>query len=227
MTETSDKDTGMPWQLIESADHADSHLALYAKDGVYMIRANGFELMNGFSHDSETAFGHLAAELAAGASPNILIAGLGLGYTLASASDALGIRGTITVAEFSPAVIDWFQRHVRVSVLPVLPENVVIRQTDAIAHLRSGTRYDLILLDIDNGPEPLVRSANATLYDREGLDLLRGALTDQGRVLLWSGFASEGFEATALEAGFSVVRRVIANGPRPDLDHHIYILNLQ
>jgi spermidine synthase len=214
----------LPWELLESADHADTHLALYAKDGVFMIRANGLELMNGFSRDSETAFGALAAELAPNDQPDILIAGLGLGYTLAAASDAFGPRGTITVAEFSPAVIDWFQRHVRASVLPEMPNNVVIRETDAIAHLKSGPRYDLILLDIDNGPEPLVRSANATLYDREGLELLRNALTENGRVLLWSGFQSERFEATARDAGFSVVRREVANGPRPDLDHHIYVL---
>lgn len=216
----------MPWQLLETANHGDTQLALYAKDGIFMIRANGLELMNGFAHDSETAFGQLVAELARNAQPNILIAGLGLGYTLAAASEALGHRGTITVAEFSPAVIDWFQRHVHASVLPEMPNNVVIRETDAIAHLKSGPRYDLILLDIDNGPEPLVRSANATLYDCEGLDLLRNALTENGSVLLWSGFQSESFEVLAREAGFSVARRVVANGPRPDLDHHIYVLTL-
>jgi spermidine synthase len=216
----------LPWQLLETADHADTHLELYAKDGIYMIRANGLELMNGFAHDSETAFGALAAELAPNDDPNILIAGLGLGYTLAAASEALGPRGTITVAEFSPAVIDWFQRHVRASVLPEMLGNVTIRESDAIAHLKSGTRYDVILLDIDNGPEPLVRTANASLYDRAGLDLLRNALTKGGSVLLWSGFQSKSFEATAREAGFSVTRRVIANGQRPDLDHHIYVLTL-
>ena len=189
-----------------------------------MIRANGLELMNGFSHESETAFGRLAGELTPSDVPKVLVAGLGLGYTLAAASEALGARGTITVAEFSPAVIDWFARYVRASVLPAMPNNVAIRETDAIAHLRSGARYDLILLDIDNGPEPLVRSSNATLYDREGLQLLRSAINEKGCVLLWSGFESESFEATAREAGFSVTRRVVANGPRPDLDHHIYIL---
>jgi spermidine synthase len=126
--------------------------------------------------------------------------------------------------EFSSAVIAWFERHVRVSVLPEMPQNVTIRETDAIAHLESGPRYDLILLDIDNGPEPFTRAANATLYDRAGLQLLRKALNESGSVLLWSGFQSVEFEATAGEAGFSVTRRVVANGPRTDLDHHIYVL---
>jgi spermidine synthase len=214
----------MPWELIESAHHADTLLELYAKDGIYMIRANGLELMNGFAHDSETAFGQLVAELAPNEAPNVLIAGLGLGYTLAAASQALGARGTITVAEFSPAVIAWFERHVRASVLPETPKNVTIIETDAIAHLKFGVRYDLILLDIDNGPEPFTRESNATLYDRAGLELLRNALNANGSVLLWSGFKSKSFEALAHEAGFSVTRRIVANGPRPELDHHIYVL---
>jgi len=214
----------MPWERVESARHADSHLELFIKDGIYMIRANGLELMNGFAHDSETAFGHLVGELAPNGQPNVLIAGLGLGYTLAAASQALGRRGAIAVAEFSPAVIDWFQRHVRASVLPVMPENVTIIRADAVEHLQSGRRYDLILLDIDNGPEPFTRESNATLYDRAGLALLRNALNPCGRVLLWSGFRSDSFEALARDAGFSVARRVIANGPRPELDHHIYVL---
>jgi spermidine synthase len=214
----------LPWQLLESAQHNDTRLELYAKDGVFMIRANGLELMNGFSHDSETAFGRLAAALAPHEQPDVLIAGLGLGYTLAAAIESLGARGTITVAEFSSAVIDWFRHHVRASVLPHLPKNVMIRETDAIAHLKSGARYDLILLDIDNGPEPFTRASNATLYDRAGLDLLHNALTENGSVLLWSGFQSESFEASARDAGFSVTRRVIANGPRTELDHHIYVL---
>ena len=214
----------MPWELLDSAQHGDTHLELYAKNGIYMIRANGLELMNGFAHESETAFGHLVGELAPNAAPHVLIAGLGLGYTLAAAITALGDHGTITVVEFSPAVIGWFERHVRVSVLPEMPQNVTICETDAIAHLKSGVRYDLILLDIDNGPEPFTRASNATLYDRAGLKLLRNALNESGSVLLWSGFQSVEFEATAREAGFSVTRRVVANGPRTDLDHHIYIL---
>jgi spermidine synthase len=211
----------MPWELIESAEHADTHLELYAKDGIYMIRANGLELMNGFAHDSEMAFGHLVGELAPNEAPRVLIAGLGLGYTLAAASEALGACGTITVVEFSSAVIGWFERYVRVS---ALPKNVSIIEADAIAHLRSGAHYDLILLDIDNGPEPFTRESNASIYDRAGLDLLRDALNEKGSVLLWSGFQSDAFEALAREAGFSVTRRAIANGPRPELDHHIYIL---
>src|SRR5574338_1557922 len=98
----------MPWTLIESATEGDALLELYRKDGVFMIRANGLELMNGFHHESETALGRTAAALAPCLEPRILLGGLGLGYTAAAVVQALGSTGTTTVAEFSGAVIDWF-----------------------------------------------------------------------------------------------------------------------
>ncbi len=221
---SGDVDRTMPWDLIAAEQHTDAHLELFRKDGVFMIRANGLELMNGFAHDSETALGRIAAELASGDDPRVLIGGLGLGYTMAALSGKLGSRGTITVAEFSPAVIAWFHEHVRPSVLPELPDNVRIVHAEVLTHLWEQPRYDLILLDIDNGPEPFTRQGNAALYEREGLRVLRDRLRPGGAILLWSGFAAPDFEATARELGFVVARRSIGNGPRPELDHHIYVL---
>jgi len=214
----------MPWDLIATERHADAHLELFRKDDVFMIRANGLELMNGFVHESETALGHLAAELANGDEPRILIGGLGLGYTVAALSEKLGDRGSITVAEFSPAVIGWFHAHTRSSVLPALPANVEIVAADVLTHLWEQPRYDLIVLDIDNGPEPFTREGNAALYDRDGLRVLRDRLRPGGAVLLWSGFEAPDFENAARDIGFVVARRSISNGPRPELDHHIYLM---
>jgi spermidine synthase len=215
----------MPWNLIATERHADAHLELFCRNGVFMIRANGLELMNGFSHGSETALGRLAAELAESDDPRVLIGGLGLGYTLAAASAALGERGTITVAEYAPAVIAWFHDHVRPSVLPELPANVAIVQADVLTYLWEQPRYDVILLDIDNGPEPFTHAGNVALYERDGLRVVRDRVTPGGAVLLWSSFDAPDFEATARDVGFSVNRRCISNGPRSELDHHIYILS--
>ena len=214
----------MPWDLIATESRADAHLELFRKDGVFMIRANGLELMNGFAHESETALGHLAAELVCGDCPRILIGGLGLGYTVAAISEKLGERGAITVAEFSPAVIAWFHTHIRPSVLPAIPANLEIVEAEVLTHLWEQPRYDLIVLDIDNGPEPFTREGNAGLYQRDGLRVLRDRVRSGGAVLLWSGFEAPDFEATARDIGFVVARRCISNGPRPELDHHIYAL---
>lgn len=212
----------MSWTLIDTATEADAELELYAKDAVFMIRANGLELMNGFCHDSEDALGQLAAEMAP-VSARILLGGLGLGYTAAALVRALGPTGAITVAEFSAAVIDWFHRHVRPSVLPVMPDNLSIVHADVAKLLATDDRYDLIVLDVDNGPEPLVTAGNSGLYAVEGLRALHRSLSPRGKVLLWSGFESAAFAARAELAGFRARCEPFVRS-RSELSHYIYVL---
>lgn len=214
----------MPWTLIDTAIENETTLELYAKDGIYMIRANGVELMNGFNHDSEVALGRRAAALAPGRTPSVLIGGLGLGYTAAALREALGPSGRITVAELSGAVIRWFERHVGPTVLPAGYDDLAIVHSDVADVLASGRCYDAIVLDVDNGPEPLVAATNGALYAGEGLRRLRTCLSDDGVALLWSGFESEAFVATAEARGFVVTCEPFERLCRPDLSHFIYLL---
>src|SRR5262245_47439295 len=162
----------MPWTLIDSTSEGDAHVELYGKDGQFMIRANGLELMNGFNHESETALGIMAAGFAQVREPRILLGGLGLGYTAAALIGALGDRGAVTVAEISNAVIDWFGRHIKASVLPGTHDNLAIVHASVSDLIAGESRYDVVVLDTDNGPEPLVTAGNASLYSTAGLRAL-------------------------------------------------------
>jgi spermidine synthase len=213
----------MTWNLIESATERDAVLELYGKDGKFMIRANGLELMNGFCPESEIAMGTLAAEFAPPKDARVLIGGLGLGYTAAALLEALGDAGMVTVAELSSAVIGWFHRHVKASVLPGVHGNLTILNADIGDLLREPGRHDVIILDVDNGPEPLVTAANVALYSADGLTVLHASLADHGVALLWSGFQSAEFAARAQRAGFTV-RCIPFRRERADLDHYIYML---
>jgi spermidine synthase len=213
----------MPWTLIDSVTQNDALLELYGKDGMFMVRANGFELMNGFCHESETALGELAAKFAPRREPRVLVGGLGLGYTVAALADALGDIGMITVAELSSAVIDWFHRHVKASVLPEARENLAIVRANIADFLTGEDRFDVVVLDIDNGPEPLVTAANARLYSSAGLTALHACLSADGVALLWSGFESAAFESRARKIGFAVTCELFRRA-RDDLSHFIYVL---
>jgi spermidine synthase len=217
------QDERMAWTLLDSVTENDALLELYSKDGMFMIRANGLELMNGFCHDSETALGHLAGELAPTRTPRVLVGGLGLGYTVAALVDVLGERGTITVAELSGAVIDWFHRHVKPSLGPERWRGARIVRADVADLLAAGDQYDVVVLDVDNGPEPLVTAGNAGLYSGAGLKALHASLSERGTALLWSGFRSTSFETCAREAGFAVACERYTR-PRADLCHFIYVL---
>lgn len=217
----------MAWKLVDTAQVTDGLLELYRQDDVFMIRANGLELMNGLCHQSEAALGVMAADLARGTRPRILLGGLGLGYTLAALADALDGAGSITVAELSASVIAWFDRYVAKSVLPRRPSNLAIIAADIgeLVRTDAGIRYDVIVLDVDNGPEALVAPQNARLYGREGLRALAASLLPDGVILLWSGFESPEFVALAESEGFSVACRPLASVGRADLLHYAYVIS--
>jgi spermidine synthase len=213
----------MTWNLIESATERDAVLELYGKDGKFMIRANGLELMNGFCPESEIAMGALAAEFAPLKDARVLVGGLGLGYTAAALLETLGDAGLVTVAELSAAVIGWFDRYVRASVLPGVHGNLTIVNADVADLLKEPGCYDVIILDVDNGPEAFVTAVNAALYSADGLAALHASLADHGVALLWSGFQSAEFAARAQQAGFTVTCKPFRR-ERADLDHYIYVL---
>lgn len=214
----------MPWTFIDSVRHDDALLELYGKDGKFMVRANGLELMNGFSHESETALGELAASFAPLGESRILVGGLGLGYTTAALVRAVGDLGTIIVAELSPTVIDWFHSQVKASVLPETCDNLTIVQSDVVMLLAGEDQFDVVVLDVDNGPEPLVTATNGMLYSTTGLRALFTCLSTNGVALLWSGFKSDVFESRAEQVGF-VVGCEVFDRARAELSHFIYVLS--
>jgi len=120
-------------------------------------------------------------------------------------------------------VIDWFHRHVRPSVLPEMPGNLAIVHADIGDLLAAEDCYDLIVLDVDNGPEPLVTAGNAGLYAIGGLRSLHRSLSRNGNILLWSGFESADFIARAEQAGFRVKCEPFLRA-RSELSHYIYVL---
>jgi spermidine synthase len=64
--------------------------------------------------------------------------------------------------------------------------------------------FDAILLDVDNGPEGLIRKANDALYDLKGLKAIRRALRPGGVLAVWSSGPNPSFTKRLRDAGFDV-----------------------
>jgi spermidine synthase len=220
------------WTHIASDGSDDLRLDLYERNGVHMIRAGGLELMNGEYHASEDQLGRLAALLAAAPQPAILIGGLGLGYTLARLLETLAERygaaaARITVAERSGAVLRWFASTINPVLAASLPAGVRLVESDVAGHLGGDGRWDIIVLDVDNGPAAFSAPDNAMLYRETGLVRLRDSLAPTGHLLLWTAFEDAAFIARAEAAGFAFTRHSIALPNRPDQAHAIYVLSRQ
>ncbi len=221
---------GHMWTHVTSAVSEGSRLDLYERDGVHMIRVDGWELMNGAYHASEDQLGRLAGLLSPGADAAVLLGGLGLGDTLASLLATLrerfgAARARITVAERSGAVLSWFRGCVNPVLAASLPDGVRLVEGDVVAWPGSDGRWDLIVLDVDNGPAALSGVGNAVLYGAEGLARCWDSLTPAGHVLLWSGFEDPDFAARACAVGFSMGRVSVGLPNRSDQAHVVYVLS--
>ncbi|MCH6258914.1 hypothetical protein MLD52_20325 [Puniceicoccaceae bacterium K14] len=83
---------------------------------------------------------------------------------------------------------------------------VVLRQEDVTKLVRKGepNSYDVILLDVDNGPVAMVSANNSSLYSEFGVRSIRNLLKPGGRVVFWSATPDKAFEKRLQKAGFSV-----------------------
>jgi spermidine synthase len=185
------------------------------------------ELMNSRRGGSEAALAAIACErIRARARPRILIGGLGMGFTLRAALAALRPDARIVVAELVPAVVAW-ARSAMVEVFgdSLTDPRVSVREADVGDLIRTGrSRYDAILLDVDNGPEGLTRQSNDRLYDLEGLSAARAVLNPGGVLAVWSSGPNPNFALRLRTAGFDVDEvRVRANGKRGGARHVVWI----
>ncbi|HEX4620531.1 MAG TPA: hypothetical protein VH208_03100, partial [Myxococcaceae bacterium] len=97
-----------PWtKLAEARSPGGEPLVLQERDGLYVIRDGGRELMTSATHDSEEA---MVAEGLKGLeekAPVVLVGGLGMGFTLGAALKRLPAEARVVVAEISAAIIEW------------------------------------------------------------------------------------------------------------------------
>lgn len=210
-----------PWILLDSAPVPGDggELRLYRRGDEFSIRITGRgELMNSRVHGSEDALAEqTCARLAEGLRPQLLIGGLGMGFTLAAALRHIGAQGRIEVAELVPAVVAWNRGPLgEVAGHPLQDPRVSVREGDVARVLTAARQaYDAILLDVDNGPEGLTRRQNDWLYGENGLNAAYAALRPQGVLAVWSAGPDPGFAQRLRKVGFAVTEaRVRAHGTK-------------
>jgi spermidine synthase len=219
----------IPWALIGTAQVPGTaeELRLMRRGGEFSIRLGQNELMNSRLGGSEAALANLAcARIKSRQRPEILIGGLGMGFTMRAALAALGAQARITVAELVPAVVAWARGPMAEVFGDSLGDPRLRIQEGDIVPLIAGARsaFDAILLDVDNGPAGLTRAANDGLYDATGLSAAYAALRPGGVLALWSAGPDADFTRRLRQSGFGVEEaRARANGTRGGARHVIWI----
>ncbi|GJE15712.1 spermidine synthase [Methylobacterium marchantiae] len=199
----------IPWIVVDTAPIPGDagELRLLRRGTEFSIQLGHNELMNSRLSGSEKALAHLAAErIGARAGVRFLVGGLGMGFTLRAALDALKPDAAIVVAELVPNVAEWVRGPLSALSADALSDDrVELRIGDIVEAICSATSaYDAILLDVDNGPDGLTRPANDRLYDEAGLGAAMAALRPGGVLAVWSAHPDRHFTQRLRRAGFAV-----------------------
>ena len=211
-----------PAELLATAKAPDGEeLRLMRRGGDFMIVLDRNELMNSRMSGSEEALATMTIErLRDRTAPNLLIGGYGMGFTLRAALGTLGPRAAVTVAELVPEIVAWARGPMAELTAGCLDDPRVTVAMADVADLIARARgaYDAILLDVDNGPDGLVRAANDRLYTPAGLAAARAALKPDGVLAVWSAAKDAAFANRLRKARYHVEEvtvRARGNGKGP------------
>jgi spermidine synthase len=165
------------------------------------LRVNGVFVMDDVEVSTERALAREALSLVADPRA-VVVGGLGLGFTMHEVLADSRVE-LCSVVEIEQALVDWMRDGTVPGGPALLADgrvNVVVADVAvALAEARPAS-YDLVLLDVDNGPGHLVHAGNAALYERPALQSARAALRLGGALVVWSAD-----EAPELEASMRAV----------------------
>src|SRR5258708_9173597 len=160
---------------------------------------------------AEIELARLGLAALARADIDVVVGGLGLGYTAQAVLENSAVRWLVVVDALAE-VIEWHQQ----GLLPLgksLTDDPRCRFVHgdffAMAHAEDGfdpdapgRRFDAVLVDIDHSPRNLLHPSHAALYTPDGLDRLSGHLPPGGGFALWSDDPPDGGINPALACAF-------------------------
>jgi len=144
---------------------------------------------------------------------HVLVGGLGFGFTARAVLDRLGPEGRVTVAEISPAIVDWNRSFVgELASHPLSDPRLTVVCADvgkvlAKAAQKEDTPFDAVLMDVDNGPWAVSAPKNQRLWQRSGIETIARVLRVDGALVVWSTNDDPEFVSRLKACGFSVERR--------------------
>jgi spermidine synthase len=158
---------------------------------------NGAFAMDSSEGSSERLLGELA--LPSGRARRVLVAGLGLGYTVAaiSAKDV----DVIDVVEIEQCLIAWANQGLTAILAAVSSDPRVRLHAADVRRVLAGLSdelagpWDAIVLDVDNGPDFLIHEENRALYTEAGLRAAYSRLTPAGTLAIWCQSAAPDLRA--------------------------------
>ena len=182
--------------------------------------------MNSRMYHSEEVLAELGCtRLGTSENARVLVGGLGMGFTLAAVLRIVPASAEVIVAELVPEVVEWNRGPLGLCAgRPLNDGRTRIHQGDVVALLKHpDKKFDAILLDVDNGPEAMMASANGWLYTRGGLKTIYEKLRPAGIVAIWSVRSDHLFTGRLEKTGFNVQAHTVRARPGKGSRHTIFV----
>jgi spermidine synthase len=191
---------------------------------IYEVKLGETFLMSSLFHEVEEALAHLGLAELQGESWDVVVGGLGLGYTAAAALNHRKVASVLIVDALEP-VIEW-HRHALVPLGQKLTNDPRSRMLHADFFERAqsadgfdpeqpGRKFHAVLLDIDHSPCNLLHPRNAAFYQADGLRALAAHLHPGGVFALWSDDPPDGEFLGVLGNAFGNARAHVVTFPNP------------
>ena len=193
---------------------------------VFEVKLGDAFLMSSLFHEVEEKLAHLGLAELEGANWDVVVGGLGLGYTAVAALEHSEVASLLVIDALQP-VIEWHQ-HGLVPLGGKLTGDPRTRlvQADFFERAQSvdgfseppGRKFHAVLLDIDHSPSNLLHPGNAAFYKPDGLRALAAHLHPGGVFALWSDDPPDENFLGTLGAVFPAVRAHEISFHNPLLD---------
>lgn len=199
-------------------------LVSHGRDFIIMLGRD--ELMGTRMQFSEEQLAVLTMERLSTPAPRMLIGGYGMGFTYRAALGALPEGGHVVVAEVVPEILDWAKGPLAELTGDCLDDprgEIILADVAALVDdAVDGTtpKFDAILMDVDNGPDGIVREGNERLYTRTGIGRMRDALNVGGLLAIWSAAPDHKFTGRLKDAGLDVEVQTVRARPNNKGPHH-------
>ena len=203
---------------------------------VYEIKLGDEFLMSSLFTVAEIALARLGLAPLRRANLDVVVGGLGLGYTAQAVLEDARVRSLIVVDALAE-VIEWHQR----GLLPLGEQLTsdprcrlvhgdffaMSRATDGFDPQTPRPRFDAVLVDIDHSPTNLLHPAHAALYQPDGLRSLAQQLHPGGVFALWSNDPPDETFTAALAGAFATSQAHVVTFDNPlqdrDASNTVYI----
>jgi len=194
---------------------------------VFEVKLGDDFLMSSLFHEVEVALADLGLAALDGGEWDVVVGGLGLGYTAVAALKNPAVRELIVVDALA-AVIDWHRR----GLVPLGPRLTgdprcrfvhadffaLAASAEGFDPGASGRRFHAILLDIDHSPRNLLHPRHGTFYSPAGLRAVAAHLERGGVFALWSDDPPDDDFLRSLRAVFATAHAHVVTFANPLLD---------